>query len=105
MFVAAVLLHSRAGGRLTEVFERLAETMRERVSLKGEIRSISAHGRLSGMVLTILPLVVTGVLLVMNPNHFEVLQQHEWGKYILLAAVGCLSLAHLVIRKIVSVRV
>ena len=55
LFVAAALISSRSGGRFTEVLENLAETVREGVSLRSEVRAVSAHGRMTGGVLTLLP--------------------------------------------------
>src|SRR5437899_1616951 len=53
LFIAAVQLHSRTGGKLSEVMGGLAENMRESFALHGEIRSLSAHGKLTGVILTI----------------------------------------------------
>jgi tight adherence protein B len=103
-FAAAVLLQSRMGGRLGEVLGRLAETMRERAALRGEIRALSTHGRVSGLVLTLIPIVVAAVLVVVNPAYLAVLLNHPNGGHLLLAAGLCLVLAHLVIRKIVNVK-
>jgi tight adherence protein B len=104
-FVAAVQLHSRTGGRLGEVLERLAETMRERFALKGEIRSITAHGRLTGLVLTLMPLVVAVCMTVVNPSYLGILAGHPYGKLLIAASVVSLTLAHFVIRRIVNIRV
>jgi tight adherence protein B len=103
-FAAAVLLQSRTGGRLGEVLGRLAETMRERAALRGEIRAISTHGRLTGMVLTLIPLVVATVLAVVNPDYLGILVNHPNGRDLILAAGTCLALAHVVIRRIVNVK-
>jgi tight adherence protein B len=103
-FAAAVLLQSRTGGKLGEVLGRLAETMRERVALRGEIRALSTHGRVTGLVLTVIPIVVAVVMALVNPAYLGILLNHPQGGNLLLAAGGCLVLAHLVIRKIVAVK-
>jgi len=105
VFAAAVHLQSRTGGKLSDVLGRLAETMRERASLRGEIRSLSAHGRLTGMVLTLIPLAVMAVMAVTNPAYLQILFQHPRGRDLLTAAAVCLILAHFVIRRIVSIRI
>jgi len=102
-FAASVELQHRTGGKFSEVFGRLAETMRERSALRGEIRSIAAHGRLTSLVLTLLPIVVVLVMTTVNPGYLRILVQHPWGKNLILAAVVSLSLGHIVIRKIVKV--
>jgi tight adherence protein B len=105
LFMAAVQMQNRTGGKLGEVLAKLAETMRESVSLKGEVRALAAHGKLTGAVLTILPLVITGMMLVVNPAYIMTLFATPYGKYLVAAALGCLVLAHIVIRKIVDIKV
>ena len=54
-FVSAVLLQKRTGGNLAEVLDKLASLIRERFKLRGSIRAISAHGRMSGAALSVIP--------------------------------------------------
>jgi tight adherence protein B len=105
MFVSAVQLQSRTGGKLNEVLGRLAENMREATALKGEVRALAAHGKLTGMVLTILPIAIAFVMMMVNPGYLAILIYHPMGKYLITAAVVCLVLAHMVIRKIVDIKV
>lgn len=105
MFAAAVQLHHRTGGKLSEVLGSLSEGMREAGSLKGEIRAIAAHGKLTGMILTILPVVIAIMMMVVNPEYLTVLFNHPAGKYLLTAAICCLVIAHFVIRRIVDIKV
>jgi tight adherence protein B len=105
MFAAAVQLHNRTGGKLSEVLASLSEGMREAGALKGEVRAIAAHGKLTGMVLTILPVIISLVMAIVNPSYLAVLLKHPAGKYLLGAAVVCLLLAHFVIRRIVDIKV
>ena len=104
LFSAAVMLHSRTGGRLSEVISGLAESMRESIALQGEVRALSAHGKLTGVILTILPLVIAAVMLVVSPDYMAVLINYPWGKTMIAAALGCLILAHFVIRKLVDIQ-
>jgi tight adherence protein B len=105
MFAAAVQLHNRTGGKLSEVLASLSEGMREAGALKGEVRAIAAHGKLTGMVLTVLPVIIAAVMAMVNPSYLAVLLTHPAGKYLLAAAVVCLVLAHFVIRRIVDIKV
>lgn len=105
LFVAAVQLHSRTGGRLSEVLGGLAENMREEGSLRGEVRALAAYGKLSGLVLTVLPAAIAGMMLLVNPSYMVVLWQHPMGKNLIAAAGVCLLLAHFVISKIVDIEV
>ncbi|MEO8026346.1 MAG: type II secretion system F family protein [Bryobacteraceae bacterium] len=105
LFAAAVQLHARTGGKLSEVMGGLAETMRESVALQGEVRSMAAHGRLTGIILTCLPFGIAGMMSFVNPGYMMVLVEHPYGKHLISAALVCLVLAQLVIRKIVDIEV
>jgi len=105
MFVAAVGLHLRTGGRLTQLIEQLADTMREAVALRGEVRAAAAHGKLTGAILTALPIAIGLAMMAVNPTYVAVLIAWRWGKDLLWAGLACLVLAHVVIRKMVDIRV
>lgn len=105
LFVSAVALHARTGGKLSDVMSGLAENMRESITLQGEIRSLSAHGKLTGLILTILPILIAGMMMYVSPGYMQVLYNHPYGKNLITAAVVCLILAHFVIRKIVDIKV
>jgi tight adherence protein B len=105
LFAAAVQLHSRTGGKLSEVMASLAENMRESQSLRGEVRALAAHGKLTGLILTILPIGIATMMMFVSPDYMMILYNHPWGKNLIAAAIGCLILAHLVIRKIVDIQV
>ena len=105
VFVGALQLQSRAGGKLHEVLAKLGETMRESAALKSEVRSIAAHGKLTGGILTLLPLVIACVMSYVNPQQMLVLWNDPLGHKLIWAALGCLVLAHIVIRKLVDIRI
>jgi tight adherence protein B len=105
MFAAAVQMQSRTGGKLNEVLGKLAENMREATSLRGEVRALAAHGKMTGAVLTVLPLVIAGMMMIVNPSYLTVLVYHPYGKYLISGAIVCLVLAHIVIRRIVDIKI
>jgi tight adherence protein B len=105
LFISAVQLHSRTGGKLSEVMQGLAENMRESLALQGEVRALAAHGKLTGAILTILPVGIATMMLFVSPDYMSALFNHPWGKNLIAAAVGCLVLAHFVIRKLVDIKI
>lgn len=105
MFVSAVQLQNRTGGRLNEVLAGLAENMRESVALKGEVRALAAHGKLTGGILTILPVAIAAVMAVVNPSYLAIFLHHPLGKHLAAAAVLCLIAGHFVIRRVVDMKV
>jgi tight adherence protein B len=104
IFSAAVKLQIRTGGKLGEVLGRLSESMRENVSIQGEVRALAAHGKITGMVLTAMPIFIALVMFWVNPNQMALLLQHPTGKNLVVAALFCLVIAHFVIRKLVDIR-
>jgi tight adherence protein B len=105
MFASAVQLQNRTGGKLNDVLAKLAENMRESVALQGEVRALAAHGKLTGAVLTALPVAIAAVMTVVNPPYLRVLIDYPSGKYLIAAAVVCLVAAHFVIRRVVDIRI
>lgn len=104
MFVAAVMVQTRTGGRLTEVLERLSETIRESAALRGEVRSLSAQGRLTGTILTCLPIFIALTMMVTNPNYIGLLFSDPRGNHLVWAAGACLVAGHFVIGRIVDIK-
>jgi tight adherence protein B len=69
------------------------------------VRALAAHGKLTGLVLTILPVAISGVMALVNPSYLAILIYHPYGKYLITAAIVCLLVAHLVIRRIVDIKI
>jgi tight adherence protein B len=104
-FVSAVLLQRETGGNLAEVLTKLARIIRERFQLKGQVRALSAHGRVTGAVLTIMPIVLMLGLMVVAPGYLQSMFNDPDGKYIVAGAALGVLLGHLTIRKIVDIKV
>ncbi len=104
-FVSAVLLQKRTGGNLAEVLDKLASLIRERFKLRGRIRAISAHGRMTGMALSCIPAGVAGIMFYVNPDYAMFFIHDELGNYMIGAAIGLQLLGYAVIQKIVSIEV
>ena len=104
-FVAAVLLQKRTGGNLAEILEKLASLIRERFKLRGQIRTISAHGRLSSMVLTGIPTVVGVLMHFVNPEHMRFFMDEEAGQWMAGLALGFQALGYIIMRQIVKIEV
>ncbi len=104
-FVSAVMTQSRTGGNLHELLDSLADTIRERQSLKGQVHALTANGRMTAMVLSLLPLFVAGVMMVVNQDYLAILINHPLGKILVfLAACGQVT-AYFVIKKIADIKV
>ncbi|MDX2152895.1 MAG: type II secretion system F family protein [Bryobacteraceae bacterium] len=104
LFSGAVKLQSRTGGKLNEVLAKLSETMREANALEDEVRAIAAHGKLTGAILSALPLFIAGMLFFVNPDYLLTLTRHEIGRTLIAVSLALLIAAHFVIRKLVEIR-
>ena len=104
-FVSAVLLQKRTGGNLAELLDNLAYLIRERFKLRGRIRAISAHGRITGMVLSMIPLVVAGLMFYTNRDYIMFFMTDPVGKIMLVACISFQLLGFLCIRKIIDIEV
>lgn len=90
-FVLAVLIHSQTGGNLSSLLSSLAVLIRERLQLKRRARVLSAEGRLSGWVLTLLPFITGFLIYMMNPDFMRVLWTTPTG--ILLLQINAVLMA------------
>lgn len=104
-FVSAVLLQRRTGGNLAEILDSLATLIRERFKLRGKIRAISAHGRMTGGALTCIPIGVALLLFYMNPSYGQFFLEESIGQVMALAAICLQLIGYGIIRKIVNIEV
>jgi tight adherence protein B len=104
-FVAATLLQREAGGNLAEVLSRLANSVRDRLRLRGHVRAVSGQGRLTATILTVLPILVLIMLKVVSPSYLEGLTSDPFGRTLLGAAVVSQILGYVSMKKIVNIEV
>jgi tight adherence protein B len=102
-FVTAVLTQREAGGNLSEVLDNLASVIRERFKVKRQVRVITAHARITGWVLALLPPSLGAVLTLLAPAHMSLLWTHETGIRMVVVALILQIVGTLIIRKLVDV--
>ena len=103
IFVTAVLTQRETGGNLAEVLDKLATVIRERFRIRRQVRALSAHGRITGWTLALLPPVLALILLVITPKHIRILVDDPLGRQLIAGAVGLQVVGMLAIRRIVNV--
>jgi tight adherence protein B len=104
-FVSAVLLQKRTGGNLAEILDKLAYVIRERFKLRGRIRAISAHGRMTGLALSCIPIGVAVLMFYTNPDYVRFFFLDDTGNIMLGCAVALQIIGYLVMKKITSIEV
>ena len=105
LMITAVLIQRQVGGNLAEILDTIAETVRERVRIQGEIKTLTAQGRISGIIISLLPLAIGGFITVVNPGYLTTLFEHPLGK--VMVSIGVLGqlVGALAIRKIIRIDV
>ena len=104
-FVSAVLLQKRTGGNLAEILDKLAYVIRERFKLRGRIRAVSAHGRMTATSLSCIPIAVAVLMFYTNPDYVKFFFKDEVGNIMLGAGVFLQIVGYLVMKKIVNIEV
>ena len=103
ILVTAVLIQRQIGGNLSEVLDNISSTIRDRIKIKGEVKTITAQGRMSGMVLSLLPVVLCVLVYFISPAHMSVLFTEPLGIAILVFSGLMEFIGILFIRRIVKI--
>jgi tight adherence protein B len=103
--VMAIRLQRQVGGNLAEVLGTVSQTIRDRYSLKRQIRALSAEGRLSSLILSVLPILLFVALLIFNPLFLRPLYTTGVGILMMAGAAVLMILGVLWLRKITEIKV
>jgi tight adherence protein B len=104
-FTTAVLIQRDTGGNLAEILDNLSHVVRERFRIRREIRTKTAHGRFTGLVLLALPASLGVILTVLNPDHMNLLFDHRIGHMLIGTAIVMETVGFFWIRKILDLEV
>jgi tight adherence protein B len=104
-FVSSVLLQQETGGNLSEILAKLSHVIRERFRLKGQVKAVSAHGRITGLVLVLMPVAVAVFMLLSSPSYLMTLFHDPDGQKMVMGAIGGQILGFICIKKITNIKV
>jgi tight adherence protein B len=104
-FVVAVMIQRESGGNLAELLDSISAILRARLKLLGEVRTLSAEGRLSAIILTALPFAVAGVVQAVNPGFLAVLWTDPAGLQIVGVALAAMGVGVVWMRSIIRIRI
>lgn len=105
LMITAMSVQREVGGNLAEVLDAISFTIRERVRIKGEIRALTAQGRVSGYIVTFLPFGITAFLYLYNPDFIGPMFEDACGWIMIGTSLVLIVLGYVVINKIVSIEV
>ena len=104
-FVVAVILQRETGGNLSEIIERLANLIRKKYEFQGKVRTLSAEGRLSAVILVAIPFLFALYLHLANPKYLDILFSAPIGRVMLVVAAIMMAIGIFVINRMVKIRV
>jgi len=104
LMITAINIQYEVGGNLAQILDTIAHTIRERVRIKGEISVLTAQGRMSGYLITALPILIGVVVTVINPSYMSIMWEFPW---IIMPICGGIMIfvGFIVIMKIVNIEV
>jgi tight adherence protein B len=104
-FATAVVLQRQTGGDLAEILDKIGSLVRQRFQIWGAVQALTGEGRLSGIVLMALPVLLFLTVYWLNPEYVMLLFTEPMGKKMLIGAIVLQVLGALCIRKIVNIKV
>lgn len=105
MVITALIIQRQVGGNLAEVLDTISETIRERVRIRGEIKTLTAQGRISGVIVSLLPFVLAVVLSIMSPGYLDGLFTNFIGKIMVIIGVIMQLIGIFIMTKLVNIKV
>jgi tight adherence protein B len=105
MCVTAVMIQRETGGNLAEILEKVAYTIRERFRIMGDLKTLTTSSRMSAWLLCGLPIFVTIVITIMNPEYMDILWKDHRGHYLIATAMFLQVTGMLIVRKILRIKI
>lgn len=105
LVLTAVLIQRQVGGNMSKVLDNIGHTIIERVKIQGEIRTLTAEGRLSGYVVAAMPFIMSAIFLFMDPNYFDAFLNHPIGKLAVVIGLTMQAFGIFIIKKIISIKI
>jgi tight adherence protein B len=104
-FVTAVAIQRQSGGDLAEILDKIGHIVRERFKIVGQVAALTGEGRISGIVLMALPIVLFLAVLYLNPSYVLLLFEEELGRKMIVGAIVLQILGAVCIKKIINIKV
>ncbi len=105
ILVTAILIQREVGGNLAEILDNLSSVVRARFTIRRQIRVYTAQGRMTGYLLSALPIIIFSILYMLNPQYMSILFTDPIGKILIIVAITMQLLGFLWIRKIIKIEI
>ncbi len=104
-FAVAVLIQRETGGNLAEIIDQISRLIRERMQFRGQVKTLTAEARISGVVLTLLPAFMFVAIYFTNPEYISLLWSDSLGYLLIIAGIVFQVAGTIVIKKMVNVEI
>lgn len=101
---SAVVIQRQIGGNLAIILENISETINQRIKLRGEIKTMTAAGTLSGYIIGALPMFIVVLLMFINPGYIDMFFNTETGRIMLMISIVLEAIGFSIVRKIVNIK-
>ena len=101
-FATVLTIQRQTGGNLAETLSNLSELLRDRQRMAGKVRALSSEARASAMIIAALPLVVSGLLAVVNPTYLSLMVKDPIGHIMIAVGIFIMIVGSLIMKKMVS---
>lgn len=105
LIITAILIQRQVGGNLAEVLDNISETIRERLRINGEIKTLTAQGKISGLTIALLPIALGIIFFIINRDYIMTLFMHQIGIVLIAAGIIAQIIGIILIRKVVQIEV
>jgi tight adherence protein B len=105
MVLTAINIQRTVGGNLAEILDKVGSTMRERERIRGEINTLVAQQKMTGIVIGGLPVFMFAIFMVMNPGYMSLLLTETIGNAMLGAAIGLQLLGYFAMKRIMAIEI
>lgn len=105
MVITALIIQRQVGGNLAEVLDTISQTIRERVKIKADIKTLTAQGRISGIIVSLLPFALGIALSIINPGYLNVLFTTFIGKLMIITGIVLQLIGIFILTKLVDIKV
>lgn len=103
MVISGIIIQKQVGGNLAQILDNIGDTMRDRARIKKQVRTLTAQGKLSGLIVGLLPVVLLAAMLVINPEQVYFLFQDQRGLAMLAVAVVMEIMGAFIISRIIDI--
>lgn len=105
LMIQAIIIQRQIGGNLATVLEKISQTIRDRIQVQGQIRTLTAQGRMSGAVVGSLPIALGMILFLIEPDYVAVMFTHPVGMVLIVIAAVSSMIGFLLIKKVTAIEV